>query len=120
MNCILYIYICFIAGKNICKETIYRYLNHPKQAITGTHYFSCERAKQHSMLRFLELFKATASVSLSAEMGSSAGIMDIQIGLNVSTRPSKGKFLHSHSQRWVSLWCPLNRDLLRFIKQLQY
>lgn len=37
------------------------------------------------------MFKATAPLSLGAEMGFSVGVMDMQIGLNVSTRPSKGK-----------------------------
>lgn len=54
------------------------------------------------------IFKAAAPLSLSAMMGFSVGVMDMQIGLNVSTRPSKGKYLHSQSEtslillRWAA------------------
>lgn len=47
---------------------------------------------------FPVIFKPTAPLSLSAEMGFSVGIMDMQISPNVSTRPSKCKYLHTHLQ----------------------
>lgn len=74
-------------------------LNHPKQAMVGTHYLICKRVRQLSVLCFPTLFKPTAPLSPCAEMGFCVGVMDRQIGLNVSTRPSKEKYLHSHSQR---------------------
>lgn len=77
----------------------YSVLNHPKQAIMGTHYLFCVILRQLSMLCFPAIFKPTAPLSLTAGMGFSVGIMDMQIGLNVSTRPSKGKYLHSHLKR---------------------
>lgn len=75
------------------------------------HYLLCGGVRQCVQCSSPAIFKPMAPLSLSAELRFSVGVMDMQIGLNVSTRPSKGKYLHPHSQRWAS-WYRQQRALL--------